>query len=159
QDKDGAGALAVLLDDAYLNKENLAVGVLGVRSAFHGKADLPHSDPEAADSMPFYFLVAGQAPDVRFALQHLVDDLQIAEKDYFRIVFSRRPVERLVHDLQVESADKKSAVSVDPRRVPGAEGHYPVLVNVRHDLTLNINEIAGERKVSLGRNVKLSLHP
>ncbi len=34
-----------------------------------------------------------------------------------------------------------------------------MLVNVRHDLTLNINEPAGERRVSLGRNVKLSLHP
>jgi len=158
QDKDGAGTLAVLLDDAYLNKENLAVGVLGVRSAFRGKADLPHSDPEAADSMPFYFLVSGQAADVRFALRHLVEDLKIADKDYFRIVFARHPVERLVHDIDVTPADNKSAYSPDDRQVPGSKGHYPVLTRVRHDLKLNMVEKDAGR-LTLGPHVKLGLHP
>ena len=161
QDKDGAGTLAVLLDNAYLNQESLAVGVLGVRSVFHGKVDLRlHSNPEdAADSMPFYFLISGQAADVRFAIRHLVDDLKIGEQDHFQIVFTRRPVEHLLHNLAVTSADKKLGITQDDRLVPGARNRFPVLANVRHDVKLNMDETPDDRRMNLGPHIKLGVHP
>jgi hypothetical protein len=161
QDKDGAGTLAVLLDNAYLNQEPLAVGVLGVRSVFHGKVDLSgHSKPDdAADSMPFYFLISGQAPDVRFAIKHLVDDLKIADQDHFQIVFTRRPMDHLLHNLAVTSADKKLGITQDDRLVPGARNRFPVLANVRHDLKLNMDEAPDEQRMNLGPHIKLGVHP
>ena len=159
QNENRAGDLAQRLDEAYLNQEPMAVGVLGVRSAFHGKADLPKADPDSADSMPFYFLVSGRAPDVRFAIKHLVEDLKIADKDHFEIVFARAPASRLVHYLKVDSADKKSAISLYDKLVPGSRDKFPVITNVRHDLTLNMEEPAGEPRVTLGPYIKLSMHP
>jgi hypothetical protein len=156
QDKDGAGKLAVLLDEAYLNQESMAVGVLGVRSAFHGKPDLPgHPDPDAADSMPFYFLISGQAPDVRFAIKHLVEDLKIADQDYFKIVFTQRPVEHLVHNLKVNAV----GITQDDRPVPGSRNRFPVLTRVRKDVKVSMEEPPEEQKVNLGPHIKLGVHP
>ncbi len=160
QNDNGAGDLAQRLDDAYLNQEPMAVGVLGIRSAFHGKPDLPgRADPDAADSMPFYFLISGMAPDVRFVIKHLVEDLKIADKDYFQIVFARGPADRVVHYLKVSSADKKSGISQDDRLVPGSKDKFPVVTFVRHDLKLNMEETLDQPRVTLGPYIKLSVHP
>jgi hypothetical protein len=109
--------------------------------------------------MPFYFLISGAAPDVRFAIKHLVEDLRIGDKDYFQIVFARGPAQRLVHSLKVSSADKKSGISLDDRLVPGSKDRFPVLTYVRHDLKLNMEEPADQQRVTMGPFIKLSIQP
>jgi hypothetical protein len=67
------------LADKYLHSETGAVAVLAVRSSFNGPVeDLPGTPrggslADAADTMPFYILIAGEAPDVRQAMQALID--------------------------------------------------------------------------------------
>jgi len=137
QNQNEARSLAKLLDDNYLNQEPLAVGVLGVRNAFSGKVDVPANKQEA-DSLPFYFLVAGKAKDVRFTIERLVRGFRIAPADHFDIVFTRQMVRHLTQDIEVASTN---GGELDDRRVPGAgDRHIPVLVNVRKDLTLNVRK-------------------
>jgi hypothetical protein len=136
QDKDGAGVLAALLDREYLNKESRAVGVLGVRSAFHGPADIPGSSKDSADTMPFYFIIAGEAPDVRFVMKHLVSDLPIAPQDRFEVVFTQRMVNHLTMPVHMTSTSGRFVP--DNQLVPGSLNRFPVLTNVRDTLKLNL---------------------
>ena len=156
QNEDGAGELARLLDANYLNQEKLAVGVLGIRNAFHGKPDIKGAAADGADSMPIYFLIAGHAPDVYFLIDQLKQNLKLPATDYFQIVFGREPNGQLVRKWQISQADKKK-VTEDDRMVPGAAGKFPVLTYVRRDVTLTIEQPGGG--AGLSPYLQPSIHP
>lgn len=164
QNGEEARSLAKLLDDNFLNQEPLAVGVLGVRNAFHGKVDVP-ANPQEADSLPFYLLIAGKAPDVRFTIDRLVRGFRIADADYFELVFTRQMVSSLTQEIEIASASG-GGFTLDDRRVQVAKDlHIPVLTNVRKDLTLTVSKRmdgkAGEARLEpdyLNSNAHLKLH-
>ena len=97
-----ADALAAeyLKDDANPG----AVAILGVRNPFFGDVeDLPGTPPRqtlpnAADSMPFYVIVAGPAEDVRHCMDVLLDRTRLGEALHnghaFELFFSRKPQAR-----------------------------------------------------------------
>ena len=165
QNQNEARGLAKLLDDNYLNQEPLAVGVLGVRNAFSGKVDVPANKQEA-DSLPFYFLIAGKAQDVRFTIERLVRGFRIAPADHFDIVFTRQMVRHMTQEIEVASTN---GGDLDDRRVPGAaDRHIPVLVNVRKDVTLSVRKrVEGKPEggklapeyLSSDTHLKLQIHP
>lgn len=160
QSGEEARGLAKQLDDNYLNQEQLAVGVLGIRNAFQGKVDVPQNRQEA-NSLPFYLLVAGKAPDVRFTIDRLVKGFRIADTDYFDLIFTRRMVGSLTRDIEIGGV----GFTLDDRVVPAArDSHIPVLANVRKDLTLNVTRRAdgksGDAKIEpdfLASNAHLKL--
>ncbi len=93
--------LSDALADQYLSKEHGAVGIAGIRNPFSGPVeDLPGlgrgSLPRAADTMPFYVIVAGEnAADVKQTLDLLAASPSLqpsfASGQAFREWFSKDP--------------------------------------------------------------------
>lgn len=161
QDDNAVGTLATELDNRYLKDESLAVGVLAMRSPYLGIIDdLPGMVPAtAADSLPFYLLIAGRTPDVRLAMQRLTEELRVGPADHFKMIYAHRMVDRLTRPLVIAPADAKVGFLLDSGMVPGAlDRNIPVLANVRHDVTVKLGEFPHPEIVALGPHVGSAAH-
>jgi len=159
QNDNAVGSLAKELDDRYLKDDSLAVGILAVRSVFSGSMDdLPGKVPAtAADSLPFYLLLAGPIADVRLAMKRLVDGLPIAENDRFEMVFAHRMVDRLGRPLNAEPAESRAGFTMKPDLVPGAEErNIPAFGNVRHDVKLRLIDFPHPEISALGPHISVA---
>ncbi len=110
----------------YLQGDTAAVGILAVRNPFSGGVeDLPgmapgQTLPDAADSMPFYVIVAGPAADVRHTLTVLENGTglneALAKHRAAEFYFSRAPSGQ-PHGLPVIVGDRQtqySSLAADP---------------------------------------------
>lgn len=111
-----AGAPADALTGRYLRDPSTAVGIFGVRNPFNGAIeDMPDvaSLKDAADSMPFYVIVAGPQADVRACMKRLREQTSIrnalGSRSAFEIVFAKNFSEPTVRELRIQ---------------PNRNGHY-----------------------------------
>lgn len=129
------------LADKYLRNDKDAVGILAVRNPFTGPVeDLPGTPrnktlPNAADSMPFYVIVAGPAADVRHVLESLLDRAELKDalqqKLAAEFLFTRAPRASQMQGVKFEGEDF-SKVSLD------YQGQHAPLVQVGSGkLTMN----------------------
>ncbi len=131
------------LADQFLRSDKGAVAVYGIRTPFEGRvSDIPGQArrkialPDAASSMPFYIILAGDnAADVRHAQEVLTsgeygEPLQKAMKEgqlfaaYFSKSAGRYSHARVVYDPRVYEKDHLLRFSADPATSPrpGEEG-------------------------------------
>jgi hypothetical protein len=162
QNDNAVGSIAKDLDDRYLKDTSQAVGILGVRSPFSGPMDdLPGKAPAtAADSLPFYLLMAGPVADVRVAIRRLVDGIPIAPKDHFEMIFGHRIVDTLSRPLALSPAQARVGFELNPGLVPGARDRkIAVLGNVRHDVTVKLDNFPDPDLMNLGPFIRAAAQP
>jgi hypothetical protein len=147
-----------LLDDQYLQDEGKAVGIIGIRSVFSGPMDdLPGKVPkDAADSLPFYILIAGPVADVRLASKRLVDFLPIAKADCFQMIFAHRMVDSLNRPIKIDDRVERPGFTLKPSDIRGSqEMGIPVLSNVKHDVAVQLVDFPDAEIGSLGPHVRV----
>lgn len=113
QNRGDVGGLANELNDRYLRDGNNAVAVLGIRSAFNKAIDDlrgPGGTPlsaSAADSFPFYLVVAGPVADVKHAVQTIKERFKVPDESSLTVMFARG-AERRSRDMVARAADRKN---------------------------------------------------
>ncbi len=159
--------LAVFLSD-YLRDASRAVGIIGLRNPFDGDiADLPgnQSLPKgAADTLPFYVMVAGPVADVNLALAELTRRLDLGglPKDQkFALVFAQRQVTKLTQPLDLHPARlEKPGYTLEDNRVPGsAELGIPYLAGVKGDLRLRAANFPSPALSRIGSHIRVGSQP
>ena len=110
QNEGDVARLSPELDNRYVKDESRAVGVLGIRSVFDGSMDdLPGKVPAgAADSLPFYFLIAGNIADVRHAIDVLTTQVVkngLPKDQHLALVFTKKQGSQVERRLKVLPAD------------------------------------------------------
>jgi hypothetical protein len=145
------GRLAEALNSTYLTRDTEAVGVMGIRNPFSGPiTDLPGKLPAgAADSLPFYVLVAGPVADVRLAMGRLGQRLprqgSFPADGSFTVLFTRRLVPAVEQRLELlQDKDPSPGYTPDRRIVPAAEGLGIPQVRLSHQgkVTLRVRPAA-----------------
>jgi len=144
QDENDVGLLATQLDTRYLQNEDYAAGILGIRNSFSGNVtDLPGTVPRGGtDSLPFYLLIAGPVEDVQHAMERISNRIGMGSSSTNRldVVFARRLIPNLQQWLTVSALKSPPGFSISRSMIPGAGDRGIGQVGVyRRSVSLNQN--------------------